>query len=648
MEKICFLFVRSMSNKNRRLYEFKDFRLDAETPCLWQGGELVSIPPKALGVLIMLVEKSGAVVSREELLEKIWHETFVEEANINYTISLLRKSLNDKKLVQTVPKRGYRFTAEIKKTEGIFEEKPEAKKDFEEKPEENKSFPFAESKRNRRVILAFVAVLSLIFFAGFGFYFWRGNTLQEISATSRNIKTLAVLPFKNLNKTEEENTVSLGLTDSLISRLGSLKRWTIRPLSAVEKFERSKKDSLEFGKELKCDAVLVGTFQIIENRLRVNARLLDVRDGAQIWTANFDETESDIFLLQDNLATAVAASLLEHLTDADARLLGREYTENAEAYRAYLRGRTIFNRRVEGNFQQILDEYQKAVSLDPTFALAYTGLADLFSRRGNGLNGAESFDSYKIAKIYAQKALELDNDLAEAHTSLGRIKRSADWDWTGAEKEFKKAVELDPNNTTALAWYAQLLSSLGRHDEALTMIKRAVEIDPITPSVTGVLFPVLEGRGDFDEGLRLAGEAYLFDKQNSNSRRSYATFLYHKRDYEKAIEIAEESAAKSDKVNHVWWSLLAASYHKSGNDKKAAEFLNKLKEESENNSKFLYSLAVNYAELNRFDEAIAALEKCYELREERLIWMNTEPRFGDLKLDARFQDLVRKMKLDKI
>lgn len=639
MEKICFLFARKMSDKIKHLYEFEDFRLDAGQPSLWRDNKLVSVPPKALQILVLLVEKQGEIVSREELLEKVWHKTFVEEANINYTISLLRKSLGDKKFVQTVPKCGYRFTAEVKKAEeNSVGEIAES--------EDKKTFPIVSTRKKRRLFLTTIAVLSAIFLTSFAYYSWQGNSTQKFPVATRNIKTLAVLPFKNLSKEDTDNSLSLGLTDSLISRLGSLKRFTIRPFSAVEKYAKGKKDALEFGNELKCDAVLVGTFQIIENRLHVNARLLDVRDGAQIWTANFDETEADVFLVQNNLALQVAGSLLEHLTKSDEQILGKEHTENPEAYRAYLRGRTIFDRRIDNGFQQILDEYQKAISLDPTFALAYTGLADLFSRRGNGLSGAESLEAYKKAKIYSQKALELDGDLAEAHASLARIKRVADWDWKGAEIEFKRAIELDPNNATALSWYAQMLSLLGRHDEALATVKRAIEIDPISPSVTGVLFPIIEGRGEFEEGLRLAEEAYLFDKENSNSRRSYATFLYHKGEFGKVIEVVEEAQAKNKIANHVRLSLLAASYQKIGQTEKADEYLRQIKEESQINTKYLYSLAVNYAELERFDEAIAALEKCYEMREERLAWMNIEPRFGDLKNDSRFQQIVRKMQLD--
>lgn len=635
-----------MPSKTKHLYEFEKFRLDAELLCLWRDSELVSVAPKVLQVLVLLVEKHGEIVSREELLEKVWRETFVEEANITYTISLLRKALGSSKFVQTVPKRGYRFTAEVRKTEtSSIEEIPETKEQAEQQKEETKIFSIAPLKKKRRLILIAALIFSLIFLTSFAYYSWRKNGAQSVSAANRNVKILAVLPFKNLSDDETGNAISLGLTDSLISRLGSLKRFTIRPFSAVEKYSKGKKDSLEFGRELKCDAVLVGTFQMLENRLRVNARLLDVRDGAQIWTASFDETEADIFLLQGKLAANVAGSLLEHLTRADEQILGREYTENPEAYRAYLRGRTIFDRRVDNAFQQVLDEYQKAVSLDPAFALAYAGLADLFSRRGNGLSGAESLDAYKKAKIYAQKAIELDGDLSEAHASLGRIKRVADWDWDGAEKEFKRAIELNPNNATAHGWYAQMLSFLGRHDEALATIKRAIDIDPITPAVTGILFPVIEGRGDFDEGLHLAEEAYLFDKENSNSRRSFATFLYHKGEYGRVIKIVEESQLKNDKVNFVWLSLLAASYQKTGQNEKADECLNQIKEESQKNTKYLYSLAVNYAELGRYDEAIDALEKCYELREERLVWMNTEPRFGDLKNDSRFQELARRIHL---
>ena len=635
-----------MSNQIKHLYEFKKFRLDAETPCLWQDNELVPIPLKALQILILLVERNGEIVSREELLEKVWNETFVEEANITYTISLLRKSLGDKKLVQTVPKRGYRFTAEIKKAEETSQIAiSEKKENSVEKNEENKSFPIVEAKKKRRVVLSFVSVISLFFLMGSSYYFFGDYHKANVSPNRRNIKTLAVLPFKNLDKDDEETSLSLGLTDLLISRLGSLKRWTVRPFSAVEKFEKSKKDSIEFGKELKCDAVLVGTFQAVENRLRVNARLLDTRDGTQIWTASFNEDESDIFQLQDNLAKQVAGSLIEKLTDADKKILGKEYTENAEAYRAYLTGRMLFERPKKDSFQTILDDYQKAVSLDPSFALAYSALADLFVRQGNLLSGRESRNAYKKARIYAQRAVELDGDLSQAQTSMGRVYRIADWNWDESEKYLKRAIELNASDLHAHILYGHLYIFRRDYDAALKMYERAIEIDPVTPATTTLMLHVLEGRGDFKEGLQRSEEFFNFDKGSTSARVAYSRFLFHNGEYEKVIQLAEASLEDRKAYNYQWFSLLTASYRRLGQIEKADEYLRKLETSAGKNTKSLHSLAVVYAELDRFDEAINALEKCYEQHEELLVWMTAEPRFGELKNDFRFQEIARKMRL---
>lgn len=646
MEKVCFFFGRTMSNKIKHLYAFEDFRLDTETSSLWQDGELVSVSPKALDVLVLLVERSGEIVSREELLEKVWHETFVEEANINYTISLLRKSLGENNFIQTVPKRGYRFVAEVTKIEEKSSEEVSEKKEIlVRKDNEPETFPTQSASKKGRWVLAVVTVFSIIFLTSFAFYSWNKNDAQSISVTNRNIKTLAVLPFKNLTDDEDDNSIALGLTDSLISRLGSLKRFTMRPLSAVEKFAKSQKDALEFGKELKCDAVLVGTFQTVENRLRVNARLLDVRDGSQILTLSFNETESDIFALQNNLATQIAASLLEKLTDSDEKLLGKEYTENAEAYRAYLRGRMLFERPKGDSFERILDEYQKAISLDPTFALAYSALADLFVRRGNLLSGAEGQDAYKKARIYAQKALQLDSDLAQANTSMARVKRIADWDWDGAEVYLKRAIELNPNDANAHLLYGHIFIFRGDYDSAVKMLDRAVEIDPITPVSITLLFRVFEANGDFDEGLRRSQAYFEFDKEIAIARVAYARFLFHQREYEKVIEIVEESLEKPNSFDNLWFTLLSASYRHLGQIEKADEYLRKIEEDAAKNTRAFYFLAIVYAELGRSEEAIRTLEKCFDLQEELVVWMNTEPSFSSLKNDSRFQNLLNKLNL---
>ncbi len=614
-----------MADENPHIFAFGEFRFDTTERTLWRNGEIVPLPPKAAEILALLIENSGQIVTRDDLLATVWKDTFVEEGNINYTISLLRKAMGDKDLIQTVPRRGYRFAPTRSEEESLV------------------AHVDSSNQRNYR---PFVAVAGLLIFVlGItGFVYFRPFS-APVSQSSRNIATLAVLPFKNLSEDEADSAVILGLTDSLITRLAGLRRFRVRPFSAIEQFSKAKKDAIALGNDLKCDAIIAGTYHKTGDRMRVNLRLIDVRDGSQLWSYAFDEPNGDIFALQDQLALRVAGSLLDSITPNDEEILGKRYTENREAYLAYLRGRAIFSRRIENGFQQSLDAYQQALALDPAFALAYSGLGDLFTRQGNGAPGAQGAEHYKRATAYIKRALELDADLSEAHASLGKLKRSNEWDWNGAEKEFKRAIELDPNNAIATAWYAQMLSLLNRPDEALVMIERAVEIDPVTPMVEDAKFAILESAGRFDDGLKISEERYNFDKQNHTAVRALATFLLHTEQYERAIAVSEEAAVSDPKRQFVWSSLLATLYSRVGNPAKAGEHLQKLEEIAKENSKADYSLALNYAELGRIDDAFAALEKCFELREERLVWVNVEPRLSSLREDPRFQQLVEKMQV---
>lgn len=633
-----------MSAKNGQFFEFDRFRLDANNPGLWQGGELVALPPKALELLILLVGRHGEIVSREEVLETVWRDTFVEEANINYTVSLLRKTLDssDKaRFIQTVPKRGYRFAADVREVRENGDAEPN-----------HPSEPVPVNPPQARIRWHFFGIILLGIFFLTSFALWWRMTDQNIPVTHRNIKTVAILPFKSLDETEPNRALSLGLTDSLISRLGSLNRFTVRPLDAVEKYSKGEIDAIRFGEELKVDAVLVGTFQTVGSRLRVNARLWDVRDGAQIWHDSFDETEADVFILQDKLSAHVANALIASLTRRDERILQKRYTENPEAFRAYARGREIHDKRKAGWFEKTVAEYQKAIELDPAFSLAYTGFADAFVSRGNLLSDAESIEYYEKAKAYAEKALELDAESAESHASLGGIKFSYEWNWQEAEKHLTRSLELNPNYIKAYQRYAQLLSILGRHDEALTTIKKASEINPLSQAILMAHFPILESRGDMDEALKLAEEFYLFDRNNSFAGIAYGTFLFHKGNYVRVIELGEEylakeiNPAKGDSLTHKWLSLLITSYARNGQPEKAAGLLGQLEELARDDSKALYSLAMNYAELGRREEAISALQKCFERHEERMMWVKNEPRLAYLRDDSRFQGILRAMKLD--
>jgi DNA-binding winged helix-turn-helix (wHTH) protein/Flp pilus assembly protein TadD len=490
-----------MSSKNGHRYEFGDFRLDSEPASLWRDGSLVPLPPKALEMLLLLVREREVIVSREELLETVWRDTIVEEGNINYTVSLLRKTLDkdDKgRFIQTVPKRGYRFVAHV----------------------------------------------------------------LEVSA---NGHAENAVPYVEVTIPTEQPKPKI--------------RWHFVGL------------------------VLLGALFVT---------------GFVTWRS----------LVNGKKVSTAAVT-----------------NHNSEAYRAYVRGRAILDAKNPDNFEKAIDEFQKAVALDPTFALAYAGLADASMRRGFNTSGASQGEFYVRSKAFAQKALDLDPNTAEAYASLGTIKRIYDWDWAGAERDFRRAIELNANYARAHLGYALLLSCLGRGDEALVEIKRAIEIDPLSQDVKSGYLTVLEGRGEYAAALAQAQENVNFNKEYRRGMRGVATFLFHLGEYPRVIEIAEQELTAKNSQEFAWLSLLVTSHHRSGQSGKRDERLKQLEEAAQTDTKALYALAENYAELGRTNDALAALEKCIEVREERMMWLKVEPRLAHLKGNARFDEILRRMNL---
>src|ERR1044072_494515 len=360
-----------MSNKNGHRYEFGDFRLDSEPPSLWRDERLVSLPPKALEMLLLLVRRRDVIVSREELLNTVWRETFVEEGNINYTVSLLRKVLDkdDKgRFIQTVPKRGYRFVADVLELSA---------NGHAEDAVQNVEAAISNEQRQPKIRWHFIGIVLLGVLFVTGFVIWRASDerrkLSITPVTNRNIRTIAVLPLKTSAEDEGSKALSLGLTDSLISRLGSLNRFSVRPLSSVRSYADAEQDPRKFGETLKVDVILEGTLQHTDNRLLVSVSLWDLRDGAKLWQGSFDSTEADFFKLQDAVATGVTKGLVSEVLEKDRELWTKRYTNSPEAFRPYVRGRAILDAKNPDNFEKAIDEFQKAVALDPTFALAFRG-----------------------------------------------------------------------------------------------------------------------------------------------------------------------------------------------------------------------------------------------------------------------------------
>ncbi len=643
-----------MSRPIKHLYEFGPFRLDPDKPCLWRDGEPVALTPKAVETLLILVRESGRLVEREELMNAIWPNTFVEDGNLNFNVSVLRKALgtdeSGEQYIQTVPRRGYRFRAEVREVEQvppalIVEKHTRARVVIEEREfsaadelaVEKVALPPAPARRTLQAFYVAGAVALIAAIAAAAWSLWRREPTQPSGAPATTIQSMAVLPLKPLGNEESDRTLALGLTDTLVTRLGTLRSIVVRPVSNAG----AQPDSIEIGRKLKVDAVLEATIQRTDSRLRINARLLRVGDGALIWSASFDENETDIFKLQSALAVQITESVGARLNATQMELLTKRDTQHRGAFHAYWRGRFFLEKR---NPEKAVAEFQQAIDLDSNYALAYAGLADANIWQASFTNGADP-ELYGKARTATEQALRLDPTLADAHSALGRIKHWYEWDWKGAEKSFQRAIELNPNNVNAHQFYSRLLTTLGRYDEALSENYKAQELDPRSTDLAVPLSGILENRGEFDEALRVLQSTLDMDKDSKFARRGIANAYLLKGDYAKVIELGDEEFQNPRETDFAWASMLATAYYKTGLLGKSTELRNHLKKLAEDDPKSLYFLALHDSELGRTEEALTALQKCIELREERVVTTKGEPRFAAIRGDPRFQELLQKLNL---
>jgi DNA-binding winged helix-turn-helix (wHTH) protein/tetratricopeptide (TPR) repeat protein len=641
-----------MSHQIKHLYEFGPFRLDPEKACLWRDGEPVSLTPKAIETLLVLVQQNGKLVEREQLMNAIWPDTFVEDTNLNFNVSMLRKALgtddSGEQYIKTIPRHGYRFNAEVREvTEQVpalvIEKHTRARVVIEEREFpteaelalERAALPPAALRRTSRSVYAATAV-ALVLVLGAVAWFWpRSHTSPGGEAPA--IRSIAVFPLKPLRDEEADRMLSLGVTDTLVTKLGGLPSIRVHPVSNPG----AEPDTIEIGRKLNADAVLEATLQRTDRRIRINARLLRVVDGSLIWSASFDENETDLFKLQDALSLQLTHSLGARLNPREMELLTRRDTHNREAFNVYWRGRFFLEKR---NPEKATAEFQQAINLDPTYAIAYAGLADAYIWQASFTSGADT-ELYGKAKTATDKALELDPNLADAHSSLGRIKHWHDWDWEGAENSFRRAIELNPNSVNAHQFYSRLLTTLGRYDEALAEMYKARELDPRSADLGVPLSGLLEKRGEFDEAIRVLQSTLEMDKDSVFARRGIANAYLLKGDYARVIELSTELFPNPKESDLFWTSMLATAYYKLGQMDMATAMRDRLKKMAERDPKSLYFLAFHDSEIGRKDEALAALQKCIELREERVVTTKDEPRLAGLKNDPRFQGILRKLKL---
>ncbi|MGI8897802.1 MAG: winged helix-turn-helix domain-containing protein [Pyrinomonadaceae bacterium] len=494
-----------------------------------RNGEPVHLSPKALEALTVFVQHPNEMLEREALMKAVWGDTFVEDANLTVAVSQLRKALGQKgeaaEYIETVPRVGYRFVAEVRErreqpTPLIIEKRTLSHTVIEEDLVPNtphteetshstlvrsvgQPLTFPVSRAATASLLAGAALLAAALTAASYFGTSKPASSTEAAAIS-SLKSIAVLPPKSLSG-EADRSLSLGMADALITRLGSLGRLQVRPTSAVVRYLDSNQDPVNAGRALGVDAVLDGTLQRDAEGMRLTLRLINVANGMQLWSGHYDGASTDIFKMQDDVSQQVGEALFAGVSVEHRALLTKRLTANAEAYSLYLKGNYFWKKR-NGEALKSLDYFRRAIELDPNFAQAYAELAAVNSTMGNPSPEAEAL---------IEKALKLDNTLADAHATYGFIRTFQHWDWPTAEKEFDLAIELDPNSVTAHHWKGIYLSLRGRLDEAKAEMQRALELDPLSLIVMADLGQLYYFGREYDRAIDYCNRALTLDSQFS-------------------------------------------------------------------------------------------------------------------------------------
>jgi DNA-binding winged-HTH domains len=647
--------------QSRQVCTFGPFRLDAGERQLLREGKAVPLTPKCFDLLLLLVENSGHLLEKNEILERLWPDQFVEEGNLSFNISVLRKALGEidskRRYIETVPKKGFRFIGEV---ERILPEEPvgHAGSDVElddsellfdsAKSEETsveataRPIPSTVIHQLMRSRIAIIAVLAAATVLAVSYF-----VLRNRSAAVRPFNTVAVLPFKPILAATRDESLELGMTETLITSLAGIKQLVVRPMSAVRKYADLQQDSSQAGRELQVDAVLDGSIQKDGDRVRVSVRLIETHNGALLWAEQFDENFTDIFKVQDSISRRVTNALKLKLSGDEQAQLTKRYTNDPEAYELYLQGHYLWTKRDVNSLNKSLEYYQRAVDKDPKFSMAYVGIAESnMSKLGSAKASAQETIPKAIAAT--TKALELDPSLAEAHNSLAELKYQYAYDWTGAEKEFILALELNPNAAFIHLGYGWFLMMAGRFDESHGELERAQVLDPGSTIINRARGRLLYFRRQFDQAIPHYQKIIELEPDVGQNHWAIAQVYAQKEMYAEAVDEFLKAAppenvlrpGQAERIEAVRALFRASGWQ--GFQEKTTAFMEK-------RSKTVYVspqvIATGYARQGKIEQSLTWLEKAVEQRDPAVVTVKVEPIFDGLRGHPRYAKLLQSINL---
>jgi TolB-like protein/DNA-binding winged helix-turn-helix (wHTH) protein/Flp pilus assembly protein TadD len=613
----------------KHVYQFGAFRLDAGDRLLYRNDELVALTPKAFDTLLLLVANSGHVLPKDEMMKRLWPDTFVEEGTLAQYISLLRKALGESAWIENHPRRGYRFTAPVAEVQESpaelrIEEHTRRRPVTEEEVVAEPGL-FVRSAR-RWWVLGGLAALGLLATVAYA--------LLPLRSTKPKITSLAVLPLDNLSGDPTQEYFADGMTEALIGNLARVRALRVVSRTSVMRFKRARTALPEIARALKVDAVIEGSVQRTGDRVRISAQLIHAPTDTHLWAREYERDLTDILKLQSEVARAVAEEIRIQVTADERARMAAAGTVNPAAHQEYLLGQYHLWKRTEEHLARAVDHFERAAQFDPGYAPAHAGLSHAWWWRG--VVGERFKDIELPSGSAARNAVGLDPRLPEAHVSMGRIKYS-DWDWPGAEMDFGRALEIDPNNLDAHFFHGMLFMAWGRFADAIAHMQKAEQLDPLSGTVQSGFGRVLYRARRFEEAVSHLNRAIALEPESAGAYGRLADVYEEMGRYTEALAMHKKADALLNRPpgRDV---RVARIYARMGKRKEARQILDRLPK----TGRYYEGLAGVYAALGNKDEAFRLLFK--KVRPS-LNYVKTDPPLENLHSDPRWPVLLRHMNL---
>ena len=629
-----------MNRRALHIYQFGPFQLNATERLLQRDGEIVPLTPKVLDTLLILVENRGHVVEKNDLMQQLWPDSFVEESSLTQNISLLRRALAGEEkgyYIETIPKRGYRFIADVNEVDETEVDvavhavsmpllNDPGLADFEASP------PITISRQEHSDLawLRYLVAGIIVTFVITGAILYQRYRQQRATAMP---KAIAVLPFKTIGAESERDLLGLGMADALIIKLSNLDQLAVLPTSSVFRYTTRDKDAISIGRDLGVEGVLDGTLQRDGEFIRVTAQLIRVSDGKTVWTGKFDEHATSIFSVQDSISGQLLASLAPEVvanTGSSAHL-----TNDTQAYQDYLTGLYFWNRRTPENLPKAISYLEQAVKRDPTFALAHAMLADCYYLSPEDeYRLAPPLEALARAEHSANQALELDPQLAEAHTVKAGILLNRRM-YEESNAEFRRALELKPNYAVAHLRYGYFLYWNLKLDESLRSMRKAQELDPVSPIANGALAGMLLNARDFDSSINFSKRALELEPGSMAARINLADAYVQKKMFNEAFhELDQIPSSRAYALQERAYALAAA-----GRSDEAIRLLSLPELDVDRVGPFLYARI--YGAMGNKDKAFDYLDKIY-INRFNIAALKYDPQLDPLRSDDRFNDFLKR------